>query len=73
MPTSVAIAEDLLDPARLVVEAEDDLVDVGHLLQQIDLVLEERPVEDRERSASGCAASAVAGACLCRRRAGWPS
>ena len=42
-----AVAEDLLDPARLVVEAEDHLVDLRHLLQQIELVVEERPVEDR--------------------------
>ena len=28
-----AVAEDLLDAARLVVEAEDDLVDLRHLLQ----------------------------------------
>ena len=47
MPESAAVAEDLLDPPRLVVEAEDDLVDLRHLLQQIDLVVEERPVEDR--------------------------
>ncbi len=42
-----AITEDLLDAARLVVEAEDHLVDLGHLLQQIDLIVEKRPVEDR--------------------------
>ena len=42
-----AVAEDLLDAPRLVVEAEDDLVDFRHLLQQIDLVVQERPIEDR--------------------------
>ena len=42
-----AFAEDLLDAARLVVQAEDDFVDLRHLLQQIDLVIEKRPVEDR--------------------------
>ena len=46
-PSAFAFAEDLLDPARLVVEAEDDLVDLRHLPQLIDLVVEERPVEDR--------------------------
>ena len=39
--------EDLLDPPRLIVEAEDDFVDLRNLLQQIDLVIEERPIEDR--------------------------
>ena len=43
-----AVAEDLLDAPRLVVEAEDDLVDFGHLLQQIELVVQKRPVEDRD-------------------------
>ena len=42
-----AFAEDLLDAARLVVQAEDHLVDLRHLPQQIDLVVEKRPVEDR--------------------------
>ena len=42
-----AVAEDLLDAPRLVVQAEDDLVDLGHLLQQIELVVQERPLEDR--------------------------
>ena len=44
---ALAVAEDLLDPARLVVQAEDDLVDLRHLPQQVDLVVEERPIEDR--------------------------
>ena len=43
-----AVAEDVLDAPRLVVEAEDDLVDLGNLPDQIDLVVEERPVEDRD-------------------------
>src|SRR6185436_4917266 len=42
-----AVAEDLLDAPRLVIEAEDDFVDLRDLLQEIDLVVEERPVEDR--------------------------
>ena len=46
-PQPVALAEDLLDPARLVVQAENRLVDLRHLPQQIDLVVEERAVEDR--------------------------
>jgi hypothetical protein len=44
---AVAVAENLLDAARLVIEAEDHLVDLGHLPQQIDLIVEKRPVEDR--------------------------
>ena len=47
MPSVRAVAEDLLDAPRLVVEAEDDLVDLRHLLQQVDLIVQERPVEDR--------------------------
>ena len=43
-----AVAEDLLDAARLVVEAEDDLVDLRDLLEQVELVVEKRPVEDRD-------------------------
>src|SRR6185436_7650862 len=43
-----AVAEDVLDPARLVVQAEDDFVDFRHLLQQVDLVVEERTVEYRD-------------------------
>ena len=46
-PELGAVAEDLLDAARLVVEAEDDFVDLRNLLQQIDLIVEKRPVEDR--------------------------
>ena len=42
-----AVAEDLLDAARLIVEAEDHLVDLGHLLEQIDLIVEKRAVENR--------------------------
>ena len=42
-----AVAEDVLDAARLVVQAEDDFVDLRHLLEQIDLVVQKRPVEDR--------------------------
>ena len=47
MPEFAAVAEDLLDAPRLVVEAQHDLVDLGHLLEQIELVVEERPLEDR--------------------------
>ena len=45
---SFAFADDLLDAARLVVQAENDLVDLGHLSQQVDLVIEEGAVEDRD-------------------------
>ena len=43
---SFALAEDLLDAARLIVEAEDDLVDLRDLAEEIDLVIQERPVQD---------------------------
>ena len=43
-----AITEHLLDAAWLVIEAEDHLVDVGHLLQQVDLVVKEWPLENRD-------------------------
>jgi len=42
------VPEDLLDAAGLIVEAEDDLVDLRHLLQQVELIVEKRPVEDRD-------------------------
>ena len=32
---------------RLVVEAEDHLVDFGHLLDEVQLIVEKRPVENR--------------------------
>jgi hypothetical protein len=44
----LALAEDLLDAPRLVVQAEDDLIDFGHLPQQVDLVIQERPPQDRD-------------------------
>ena len=43
-----AVAEDLLDAARLVVEAEHHLVDFRDLLQQIELIVKKRPLEDRD-------------------------
>ena len=42
-----AVAEDLLDAPRLIVEAEDHLVDLRHLLQQIELIVEKGTIEDR--------------------------
>ena len=44
---ATAVAEDFFDSARLVVEAENDFVNVGHLLQQIDLVMKKGAIEDR--------------------------
>src|SRR5579859_1197239 len=44
---ALALADDLFDAARLIVEAENDLVDLRNLLQEIDLIVEERPIEDR--------------------------
>jgi hypothetical protein len=41
------VAEDLFNAARLIVQAEDDLVNLRHLLQQIDLIVQKRPTEDR--------------------------
>ena len=41
-----AFSEDLFDAPRLIVQAEDDLVDFRHLLEKIDLVVEKRPVQD---------------------------
>jgi hypothetical protein len=42
-----AVAKDLFDPSRLIVEAQDRLIDLRHLLQQIELIVEKRPIEDR--------------------------
>ena len=50
----VALAEDLLDPARLVVQAENRLVYLRHLPEQVQLVVEERPVEDRNDRFRAC-------------------
>ena len=45
---SFAFADDFLDAARLVVQAEDDLVDLRNLTQQIDLIVEKGPVQNRD-------------------------
>ena len=47
-PGIAAVAEDFLDPARLVVEAQHDAVNLGHALQQVELIVEKRAVEDRD-------------------------
>ena len=44
----VAVAEGLLDAPRLVVEAEDHFGDLRHLTQLIELIHQERAVEDRD-------------------------
>jgi hypothetical protein len=41
------VAEDLLDLMGPEVQAQDDLVDLRHLLEEVELVMEKRPVEDR--------------------------
>ena len=41
------VTEDLLDSLRLIIQAQDDLVDLWNLLEKVDLVLEKGPVEDR--------------------------
>ena len=46
-PQRRAVAKGLFESARLVVQAEDDLVDFGHALQEIDLILKKGPVENR--------------------------
>ena len=48
MPSAVAVAEGLLDPPRLVVQAEDHFGDLRHLAQLIELVHQEGAVEDRD-------------------------
>ena len=42
------VAEHFLDAVRLIVEAENHLVDFRHLLDEIELIVEKRPVEDRD-------------------------
>jgi hypothetical protein len=42
-----AVAEDFLDATRLVVEAEDHFIDLRHLLEEIELIVEKGPIEDR--------------------------
>ena len=37
-----SIAKDFFDAVRLIVEAEDDFVDFGHLLDEIELIVEKR-------------------------------
>jgi len=39
--------KDFFDTAGLVIEAQDDFVDLGNLLEQVDLVVEKRPIQDR--------------------------
>jgi len=46
-------AEHLFDAARLIVQTEDDLVDFGHPLDEIQLIVEKRAVEYRN-DALGC-------------------
>src|SRR5262245_53732009 len=41
------IPEDLLDPARLIIQTENDFIDLGHLLEKIDLVVQKWAIEDR--------------------------
>ena len=47
MPASSAVAEDLFDAVRLIVEAEYDFVDLRHLLDEVELIVQKRPVENR--------------------------
>src|SRR5581483_12473020 len=46
-PRLAAVTEQFLDPPRLIVQAEDHFVDLGHLLQQVELIVEKRSIEDR--------------------------
>ena len=47
-PGLAAVAENFLDAARLIVEAQDDFVDFGDFLYEIELKLQKRPIEDRD-------------------------
>src|SRR5213078_145970 len=46
-PQLGSITEDRGDRLGLIVEAENHLVYLGHLFDQVDLIGEERPIEDR--------------------------
>ena len=46
-PGAGAVTKDLFDAARLVVETENHLVNLGNLLQEIDLIVEEGAIENR--------------------------
>ena len=48
-----AVAEELFDASRLVVQAQHHLVDLGYLLEEIELVVEEGPLEDRDNRFGG--------------------
>ena len=43
-----AVPEEVLDAAGLVVQAENDLVDLGNLPEQVELVAEKWSIEDRD-------------------------
>ena len=47
MPIEEPSPKHLLDSLRLIIQAQDDFVDLRNLLEQIDLIVEKRPVEDR--------------------------
>jgi len=47
-PGVAAVAENFLDAPRLVVETQDDFVDLGDFLYEIELKLEKRPIENRD-------------------------
>ena len=58
-----AVAEDFFDALGLVVQAEDDLVDFRHLLDEVELIVQKRPIEngdDRFRRVDGERAQARA-------------
>jgi hypothetical protein len=43
---ALAIPEHLLDTPRLVVQAQNDLINFRHLAQKVNLVVQKRPIED---------------------------
>ena len=47
MPASRPSPKTLLNQLRLVVQAENDFVDLRYLLDEIELIVEKRPTEDR--------------------------
>ena len=46
-PRVAAVAENFLDAARLIVQAEDHFIDFGYFLYLVELKLQERAIEDR--------------------------
>src|SRR5687768_15943427 len=50
---TLTVPENLLDSPRLVVKAQDDLVNFRDLLEEVDLIVEKWPVEYRDNRLGG--------------------